>query len=57
MFYIDADVDDETDECEEETEGDEGTAPACIIGGEREDDEHDCAGDIGCHGVEIGFDG
>lgn len=57
MFYIDADVDDETDEREEETEGDEGTAPACIIGGEREDDEHDCAGDIGCHGVEIGFDG
>ena len=47
----------EAAEGEEEAECDEGEAPASEIRGETEDEQHDCAGDVGCDGVKVSLDG
>ena len=45
---VDGSIDDEAAESEEEAEGDEWEAPTRVIGGEGEDEQHYCAGYVGC---------
>ena len=53
---VDGGVDYEADEGEEEAGRDVGEADMGEIGSEGEDEEHDCACNVGGDGVEIGFD-
>ena len=56
-FDVNADVDDEANEGEEEAGSDEGEAQPCEVAGEGEDEQHDCAGDVGGYGIKVCFYG
>jgi len=57
MLDVNSRVDDKSAKGEEETQCNEGESPACVIRGEAENEQHSCASDVGCHRVEVGFDG
>lgn len=57
LDVVEAGVDHEAGEGEEEAEDDEGGAQADGVGGEGEDEKHDCACAVGGDGVEVDLDG
>ena len=56
MLDVDGREDDEAAEGEEESKSHEGESPASEIRGETENEQHDCASDVGGDGVQVSLD-